>query len=85
MADEATAFAGARWSADRAELRSRLEQDFASAFIRIRGAHNPDPGEPCAWCRLMAQQAAEAVTTTSMVEVITDWRLMHPEGVEDET
>lgn len=42
-------------------LRERIERDLASAFIRIRGAHNPKPGEPCAWCRLAAEQAAEAV------------------------
>jgi hypothetical protein len=43
------------------ELRDRLARDFASAFIRIRSAHNPKPGEPCAWCRLAAEQAADAV------------------------
>ena len=41
----------------------RLTREFASSFIRIRGAHSPDPGEPCAWCRLAAEQAAEAVVT----------------------
>ena len=46
------------------ERRERLERDFASAFIHIRGAHNPNPGEPCTWCWLAAQQAVEAMMTT---------------------
>lgn len=49
------------------ELRDRLAREFASAFIRIRGAHHPDPGEPCAWCRLAAEQAAEAVVTSESI------------------
>jgi hypothetical protein len=49
------------------DLRERLVRDFASAFIRIRGAHNPKPGEPCAWCQLAAEQAAEAVVTTGIL------------------
>ncbi len=48
------------------EPRERLIRDFASAFIRIRGAHNPKPGEPCAWCQLAAEQAAEAVMTCNI-------------------
>lgn len=46
---------------ERTGWQRRLAMDFAPLFSRIRGAHNPDPGEPCAWCRLAAEQAAEAV------------------------
>jgi hypothetical protein len=41
----------------------------AREFIHVRGAHNPTPDEmeadqevrPCAWCRLAAEQAVEAL------------------------
>lgn len=52
------------------DVRKRLEREFASSFIRIRGAHHPDPGEPCAWCRLAAEQAAEAVVTNEALAAL---------------
>ncbi len=63
------------------ELRQRLVRDFASAFVRIRGAHNnadyeTEEGEPCAWCRLAAEQAAEAVMTTGILERAGDARVL---------
>ena len=43
----------------------RLTADaFARAFMRIRGAHHgdsEDSGQPCDWCVLAGEQAAEAV------------------------
>jgi len=59
-------------------LRSRLVRDFASAFIGIRGAHNPKPGEPCAWCLLAAEQAAEAVVTTGILATLDALRTPEP-------